>query len=67
MANRQNKKNIKDERIEDTTMYGEFISSFNQWVTPDRQKKKTKYLEEVTGEISAEADDKTREKPEKKR
>jgi hypothetical protein len=51
MANKNNKNNIKDERIEDVTMYGEFISSFDQWMTPDRQRKVAKRLEEVTSEL----------------
>lgn len=52
MANKNNKNNIKDERIEDVTMYGEFISSFDQWMTPDRQKKIARHLEEVTSELA---------------
>jgi hypothetical protein len=51
MANKNNKNNIKDERIEDVTMYGEFISSFDQWMTPDRQRKVAGHLEEVTSEL----------------
>ncbi len=52
MANKNNKTNIKDERIEDVTMYGEFISSFDQWMTPDKQRERARYLAEVTKEIS---------------
>lgn len=48
MANRNDKTDIKDERIEDTTMYGEFVSSFQQWNTLDRQRKNARHLEEVT-------------------
>lgn len=54
MANKNDKNNIKDERIEDVTMYGEFISSFHQWNTLDRQRKVAKHLEEVTDELSPE-------------
>lgn len=50
MANKVKKVNIKDERIEDVTMYGEFISSFDQWTTPDRQKMIARQLEDVTSE-----------------
>lgn len=50
MANRDNRRNIGDERIEDVTMYGEFISSFHQWSTLDRQKNKTRYMEEISEE-----------------
>jgi hypothetical protein len=59
MANKKNKTNIKDERIEDSTMYGEFIASFDQWMTPDRQKNNARHLEEVTEEL-APKDDKKR-------
>lgn len=65
MANKNNKTNIKDERIEDVTMYGEFVSSFDQWMTPDRQKKKAEYLEEVTKELSPEV--KNKDSKDKKR
>lgn len=51
MANKNDKNNIKDERIEDVTMYGEFISSFHQWITPDGQRKIVNHLEEVTSEL----------------
>jgi len=62
MANKKDKNNIKDERIEDTTMYGEFISSFDQWITPDRQKKVAQHLEEVTKEICPDIKDKDNKK-----
>lgn len=52
MANKNDKNNIKDERIEDVTMYGEFISSFDQWITLDRQRKIARHLAEVTEEIA---------------
>ncbi|MCX7748931.1 MAG: hypothetical protein N2645_18880 [Clostridia bacterium] len=52
MANRNDKTNIRDERIEDVTRYGEFIPSFDQWMTPDRQRKVARHLEEVTEEIT---------------
>lgn len=54
MANKNDKNNIKDERIEDSTMYGEFIASFDQWMTPDRQRKIARHLEEVTAELAPE-------------
>lgn len=62
MANKNDKNNIKDERIEDTTMYGEFISSFHQWNTLDRQRKIAHHLEEVTEELSPEMKDKNQKK-----
>ncbi len=48
MANREDKNNIKDERIEDTTMYGEFVSSFDGWVSIDKQKKDARHLEKIS-------------------
>lgn len=53
MANKE-KNSIKDERIEDVTMYGEFIASFDQWVTLDRQREIARHLEEVSSELSSE-------------
>lgn len=60
MANKNDKNNIRDERIEDVTMYGEFISSFHNWITPDRQRKVARHLEEVTEEIAPGAVDSMR-------
>lgn len=48
------KNNKKEERkkyreqIEDTTKYGEFISSYFAWLTLDRQKQNAKEMEEMT-------------------
>lgn len=33
---------------EDSTKYGEFISSFHEWVPPEKQKEKAHELENVT-------------------
>ena len=33
---------------EDATQYGEFISSFHEWITPEEQKIKANKLEKVT-------------------
>ncbi len=33
--------------IEDTTEYGEFIASFDDWITPEEQKKKAEYLQNL--------------------
>ena len=52
MANKKRKNLIKDERIEDTTMYGEFISSFDQWTTIDNQRKRVRHIEEVSKELT---------------
>lgn len=44
-----NKKvNNSNIEIEDTTKYGEFISSYFAWLTLDRQKKNAKQMEEMT-------------------
>lgn len=34
--------------IEDTTKYGEFVSSYFAWLTLDRQKKTARELENIT-------------------
>ena len=33
---------------------GEFISSFDQWMTPDKQRQIARHLEEVTSELTPE-------------
>ena len=33
---------------EDVTRYGEFISSYFAWLTPDKQKKRTKEIDDMT-------------------
>ena len=38
----------KDEDNEDVTKYGEFISSYFVWLTPDRQKKRAKEIDNMT-------------------
>jgi hypothetical protein len=54
MANRKNRTNISDERIEDSTMYGEFISSYHKWTSSERQKRKADWLAEITEELKPE-------------
>lgn len=41
-----------DEDVEDTTLYGEFISSFDQWMTLDKQKERADTLVELSEEKS---------------
>ena len=56
--NGKNKKRSKEKIIdvsslevgEDTTKYGEFISSFFEWNTSERQKKRAEKLENITDE-----------------
>ena len=38
----------KNEEMEDVTKYGEFISSYFAWLTPERQKKRAKEIDEMT-------------------
>lgn len=43
------KKEIKKDNIkEDTTKYGEFVSSYFAWLTLDGQKERAKQLDEMT-------------------
>lgn len=37
-----------DENMEDTTKYGEFISSYFAWLPPERQKKRAKEIDDMT-------------------
>lgn len=39
---------FEDERIEDITLYGERVSSYFKWITPDRQRKKVRKMENTT-------------------
>ena len=48
MRDNNNKQVNKKEKIEDTTKYGEFISSFFTWETPENQKQIVKKLENIT-------------------
>lgn len=47
---RENIDKTKEEigEIEDTTKYGEFVSSYFAWLTLDRQKKTARKLENIT-------------------
>ena len=36
------------EEIEDVTKYGEFVSSYFAWLTPEKQKEKAKDIENMT-------------------
>mgnify|MGYP006916235240 CR=1 FL=1 len=44
----EEKKSKKD--IEDTTKYGEFVSSYFGWITLDKQKKRAKEMDNMTKE-----------------
>ena len=37
-----------DEQVEDTTQYGEFISSYFAWLPPEKQKKRAKEIDDMT-------------------
>lgn len=36
--------------VEDRTEYGEFVATFDAWMTPEEQRRRAKYLEESTEE-----------------
>lgn len=38
----------KNEDIEDVTKYGEFVTTYFAWITPERQKKRAKELDKMT-------------------
>ena len=40
---RQTGKNV----VEDATEYGEFIASFDAWMTPEEQKKRAEHLQNI--------------------
>ena len=50
MENKKNNLNKEISNIEDSTKYGEFISSFFSWNTLEGQKEKAKYLENITNQ-----------------
>lgn len=37
-----------NEKVEETTKYGEFVSSYFAWLTPERQKKRAKEIDNMT-------------------
>ena len=41
-------KNQNDENTEDTTKYGEFISSYFAWLPPEKQKQRAKEIDNMT-------------------
>lgn len=44
-----NSENIdRNENVEDVTKYGEFVSSYFAWLTPERQKKRAKEIDDMT-------------------
>lgn len=36
--------------VEDSTEYGEFIATFDAWMTPEEQRRRARYLEDNTKE-----------------
>jgi len=46
--NKKRKNVRKQEDIEDTTMYGEHVPSFDNWITMDKQRKRVKQIENIT-------------------
>ncbi len=47
---------------EDSTMYGEFISSYFAWITPEEQRKKVEELQNITKNSESQKDEKNRYK-----
>ena len=43
-----NEEELDRERAEDTTKYGEFISTYFAWVSPKEQRKNVERLEKIT-------------------
>ena len=41
------KKSEDELKKENTTKYGEFVSSYFEWITPDEQRQKAKELEQL--------------------
>ena len=39
---------IENEHIEETTKHGEFVSSYFVWLTPEKQKKRAKEIDNMT-------------------
>ena len=48
MKEKEKQENNRSEEIEDTTKYGEFVSSYFAWLTLERQKKNAQEMEEMT-------------------
>lgn len=48
MANKEPKNLVTNDDIEDVTQYGEFISSFHQWQTYERQRRIVDHLQNCT-------------------
>ena len=48
MDSSEDKKSLEEKEVEDATLYGEFISSFDSWITLDNQRKTASKLEDVT-------------------
>lgn len=61
-----NKKNFKkDDRKENTSLYGEFITSYFAWIPPSIQKENAERLENITKPNNKEKKLKKREKKRK--
>ncbi|OQB11671.1 MAG: hypothetical protein BWY15_02422 [Firmicutes bacterium ADurb.Bin193] len=45
-TDKKNDENENQEAVEDTTMYDEFIPSYNSWLSSEIQRKRAKHLEE---------------------
>lgn len=43
-----NKDNRLEEELQDKTLYGEFMSTYNYWVSPEKQRERVNELENST-------------------
>lgn len=48
MSKKRDLKKENIEQLENVTKYGEFVSSYFVWLTPEEQKRKAKKMEEIT-------------------
>lgn len=48
MNNRKKQVKNQIQEVEDTTKYGEFVSSYFAWLTLDKQKENAKEMEKMT-------------------
>ena len=47
MKDKKQKNHKEKGMIEDATEYGEFIASFDAWMTPEEQRRRAKHIEDL--------------------
>ena len=68
--NKENQKMVRRDEVEigeDSTKYGEFVSSYFAWISLPEQKEKAKRLENITKKENEEKERKDQKKLDKKR